>query len=57
MNEEQQENAATFKVVVNHEGQYSLWPAQRDNPLAGPTPGRLARRRNAWLLSRRSGRT
>jgi MbtH protein len=21
-----------FKVVVNHEGQYSLWPDGRDNP-------------------------
>jgi MbtH protein len=21
------------KVVVNHEGQYAIWPADRDNPL------------------------
>ncbi|MGW0801471.1 MbtH family protein [Nonomuraea sp. NPDC002799] len=21
-----------FKVVVNHEGQYSVWPEGRDNP-------------------------
>jgi MbtH protein len=23
----------SMKVVVNHEGQYSIWPATRDNPL------------------------
>jgi MbtH protein len=26
------EGAAMFKVVVNHEEQYSIWPADRDNP-------------------------
>jgi MbtH protein len=24
--------AAVYKVVVNHESQYSIWPAMRDNP-------------------------
>jgi MbtH protein len=23
----------TYKVVINHEEQYSIWPADRDNPL------------------------
>jgi MbtH protein len=23
----------TYKVVVNHEEQYSIWPADRENPL------------------------
>jgi MbtH protein len=23
----------TYKVVVNHEEQYSIWPAERENPL------------------------
>ncbi len=23
----------TYKVVVNHEEQYSVWPADRENPL------------------------
>lgn len=31
----------SFKVVVNHEGQYSIWPAQRTNAVGwkdvGPT--------------------
>lgn len=26
-------NRSDFKVVVNDEGQYSIWPAHRSNPL------------------------
>jgi len=26
------EDAIQYKVVVNHEEQYSIWPAERDNP-------------------------
>ena len=25
------EDTRTYKVVVNHEEQYSIWPAERDN--------------------------
>lgn len=25
------EDGSTYKVVVNHEEQYSIWPADRDN--------------------------
>jgi uncharacterized protein YbdZ (MbtH family) len=28
-----QEDRTLYKVVVNHEEQYSIWPADRDNPL------------------------
>ena len=27
------EDTTIYKVVVNHEEQYSIWPADRDNPL------------------------
>jgi MbtH protein len=30
---EEQEDTRTYKVVVNHEEQYSIWLAHRDNPL------------------------
>ena len=30
---EEQEDTRTYKVVVNHEEQYSIWPADRENPL------------------------
>jgi MbtH protein len=26
------EDTRTYKVVVNHEEQYSIWPADRENP-------------------------
>jgi MbtH protein len=26
------EDTTVYKVVVNHEEQYSIWPASRDNP-------------------------
>src|SRR4051794_3077397 len=31
---------ATYKIVVNHEGQYSLWPAGRANPLGWSDAGK-----------------
>ena len=31
MNEEE-EDRTIYKVVVNHEEQYSIWPADRENP-------------------------
>jgi MbtH protein len=33
MNQEEREDNTTYKVVVNHEEQYSIWPAGRENPL------------------------
>jgi MbtH protein len=30
---EQRNRATIYKVVVNHEEQYSIWPAHRENPL------------------------
>jgi MbtH protein len=32
MNSDEKEDLATYKVVVNHEDQYSIWPAEKDNP-------------------------
>ena len=32
MSSEQAVNDEMFKVVVNHEEQYSIWPADRPNP-------------------------
>jgi MbtH protein len=28
----EEEDITVYKVVVNHEEQYSIWPADRDNP-------------------------
>ena len=33
MYQEDKEDTTIYKVVVNHEEQYSIWPADRDNAL------------------------
>ncbi len=33
MNRDHQEDTMTYKVVVNHEQQYSIWFAERENAL------------------------
>ena len=33
MEEQEQEDTTVYKVVVNHEAQYSIWPSDRENPL------------------------
>ncbi len=32
MKQDDQEDNTVYKVVVNHEEQYSIWPAERQNP-------------------------
>ncbi len=34
------EDLTSYKVVVNHEEQYSIWPADRDNPLGWSDAGK-----------------
>lgn len=36
----EQEDRKTYKVVVNHEEQYSIWPAERSNPLGWRDAGK-----------------
>ena len=33
MYRDEPEDIITYKVVVNHEEQYSIWPVNRENPL------------------------
>ena len=37
---EEQHDSTIYKVVVNHEEQYSIWPAYRDNPLGWSDGGK-----------------
>jgi MbtH protein len=39
MYETDQEDTTVYKVVVNHEEQYSIWPADRENPLGWSDAG------------------
>jgi MbtH protein len=34
------EDMTIYKAVVNHEEQYSIWPADRDNPLGWTDTGK-----------------
>lgn len=37
---DEQEDTTPYRVVVNHEEQYSIWPAYRDNPLGWRDAGK-----------------
>lgn len=40
MRASEQEDMTTYKVVVNDEEQYSIWPSDRENPLGWSTVGK-----------------
>lgn len=37
---EQEEDRTIYRVIVNHEEQYSIWPADRENPLGWKDAGK-----------------
>jgi MbtH protein len=39
-NQDEREDTTVYKVVVNHEEQYSIWPADRENPLGWRDAGK-----------------
>ncbi len=43
-NNNDREDTATYKVVINHEDQYSIWPADRDNPRGWQDAGKVGRK-------------
>jgi MbtH protein len=40
MNRDDQEDVTIYKVVVNHEEQYSIWPADQENALGWRDAGK-----------------
>jgi MbtH protein len=40
MTRDDEEDNTIYKVVVNHEEQYSIWPAQRENALGWSDAGK-----------------
>jgi MbtH protein len=40
VNREEQEDKTIYNVVVNHEEQYSIWPANRENALGWSNAGK-----------------
>ncbi len=61
MNTEEREDKTIYKVVINHEEQYSIWPIKRDNPngwrdagKSGPKNECLAYIKEVWTDMRPS---
>ena len=46
-----------YKVVVNHEEQYSIWPAGGENPLGWRDVGKSGRKEECLPTSRKCGPT
>lgn len=44
MKEDEKEDTTIYKVVVNHEEQYSIWPADRENPLGWKDAGKVGQK-------------
>jgi MbtH protein len=40
MSRDEEEDKTIYKVVVNHEEQYSIWPADRENPFGWRDAGK-----------------
>ena len=38
---EEKEDKTIYKVVVNHEEQYSIWPGDRENPIGWKHAGKV----------------
>ena len=63
MSQDEAEDATTYTVVVNHEEQYSIWPADRALPLGwraagktGPKADCLEYIKEVWTDPRPAGR-
>lgn len=41
MSYDEQEDSTIYKVVINHEEQYSIWPNDRDVPLGWQAEGKV----------------
>jgi MbtH protein len=41
MSYDEKEDITIYKVVVNHEEQYSIWPVDRENPLGWKDTGKI----------------
>jgi MbtH protein len=41
MDHDEKEDGTIYKVVVNHEEQYSIWPADRENALGWSDVGKI----------------
>ena len=40
MNQDERADNTIYKVVINHEDQYSIWPVERENPFGWREAGK-----------------
>ena len=52
---EEREDNTIYKVVVNHEEQYSIWPADRENPLGWSDAGKSGTKEECTDYIREAG--
>ncbi len=43
---DEEEDQTIYKVVINHEEQYSIWPIERENPLGWTDEGKIGSRQD-----------
>ena len=55
--DDDREDTTLYRVVVNREEHYSIWPAHRENPLGWNDVGKSGPKQEAWTTSRKSGPT
>ena len=53
MSWEDKEDSTIYKVVINHEEQYSIWPVDQDNPLGWKDVGNFPPHSMSAIESRR----
>ena len=46
MNTDEREDTRIYKVVINHEDQYSIWPAERPNPPGWRDAGKTGKKKD-----------
>jgi MbtH protein len=51
------EDNTIYKVVLNHEEQYSTWPADRENAPGWNDAGKTGPKQSVWSTSKRFGQT
>jgi MbtH protein len=48
MYQDDKEDTTVYKVVVNHEEQYSIWPFERENPIGWKDVGKNGLKQEVW---------
>jgi len=51
------EDTTIYKVVMNHEEQYSIWPDYKEIPRGWKHVGKPGLRQNVWPISSKFGPT